>query len=120
MRCVGKITEQVAKLVGIEEAAGSMIMLGDSNIAHMRQNHPRDYQKYGCDIELILTNPHYVGKNPKDNSIEYVREYVIDGEYVKVAVRVSASGTYFARSLYVLGRNRTKNYINNGTLIQIS
>lgn len=119
MKRVGVISEKVATLVGLNGAVGSAIMLGDSNIAHMKSNHPNDYAKYGCDIELILSEPHYVGKNPKDGSIEYVREYVVNGEYVKVAVRISVSGTYFARSLYVLNRNRTQNFIKNGTLLRV-
>ena len=43
-------------------------------------------------------------------------EYFINDEYVKVAVRVSASNTYYARSLYILNPNRVKNFIAKGTL----
>jgi len=57
-----------------------------------------------------------VGMNPKDGSIEYVREFLLDGEFVKVAVRVSGSGNLYARSMYVLNRQRVQNFIDNGTL----
>ena len=83
---------------------------------HMLNKHPADYNKYGQDISQILNAPDYVGLNPSDGSIEYVKEYLINGEYVKVAVRISASGRYYARSLYVLNPNRTKNFIQKGTL----
>lgn len=95
-------------------------MLGESNVEHMKKRHPADYDKYGCDIELILSEPDYVGQNPKDSSIEYVKGYHIDGKYVKVAVRLSAKGTYFARSIYVLNNSRVTNFIAKGTLIKIS
>lgn len=52
----------------------------------MQSRHPQDYEKYGADIADILNCPDYVGKNPKDDSIEYVKEYQVDGEFVKVAV----------------------------------
>ena len=44
--------------------------------------------------------------------------FIINNEYVKVAVRISSSGIFYARSLYVLNSNRVKNFINKGTLIK--
>lgn len=41
---------------------------------------------------------------------------MIDHEHVKVAVRVSNNGLYFARSLYVLNEKRVENFIQKGTL----
>ena len=60
----------------------------------MKKSHPADFAKYGADLETILAAPDYVGQNPTDGSIEYVKEYVINGEYVKVAVRITGSGRY--------------------------
>lgn len=92
------------------------IYLGETNIDHMKRRHPADYAKYGQHVRLILSDPDYVGVNPKDNSIEYVKEFQLNGEYVKVAVRVSVSGNYFVRSLYVLNTNRVNNFISKGSL----
>ena len=44
--------------------------------------------------------------------------HIINNEYVKVAVRISYSEIFYARSLYVLNSNRVKNFINKGTLIK--
>lgn len=44
--------------------------------------------------------------------------HIINNEYVKVAVRISSSEIFYARSLYVLNSNRVKNFINKGTLIK--
>lgn len=63
-----------------------------------------------------MASPDYVGQNPTDGSIEYVKEFLLSGEYVKVAVRLSKSDRYYARSLYVLNNNRVRNYIAKGTL----
>ena len=54
-----------------------------------------------------------------DGSIEYVKQFVIDNKYVKVAVRVTTNGTYYARSLYVLNSNRVNNFIKKGSLHKI-
>lgn len=54
-----------------------------------------------------------------DGLIEYVKEFQVDGEFVKVAVRVSASNTLYARTVYVLNPNRVQSFIQKGTLKKV-
>ena len=79
----------------------------------MLSKHESDFIKYGDRITEILESPDYVGINPKDQSIEYVKEI---SEFVKVAVRVSATGVFYARSLYTLSKIHVNNYISKGAL----
>ena len=116
---VGKVSGRVAALLGAPALTGRAIYLGSSNIAHMQSSHPADYAKYGSYISQILACPDYVGENPADGSIEYVKDFQINGEFVKVAVRLSGTGTLFARSLYVLNPKRVHNFIRKGTLKKI-
>lgn len=113
---VGKLSQRVIELLGLTLSEGRSILLGESNIAHMVSRHPEDYALYGGYIPLILSMPDYVALNTKDESIEYVKEVQMDDVYVKVAVRVSARGQLFARSVYRLNTNRAKNFIEKGTL----
>ncbi len=103
-------------LLGISAPKDRTIYFSQTNLAHMKSSHPNDFAKYGKELENILKEPDYVGQNPSDGSIEYVKEFKIDSEYVKVAVRLSRSERYFARSLYVLNNNRVANFIRKGTL----
>lgn len=116
-KVVGTITDRVIQLLGLNVPSGKPVYLGNTNVQHMIARHPQDYQKYGADIEDILENPDYVGLNSKDNSIEYVKEYQINNEFVKVAVRVSLGGEFYARSLYVLNTGRTQRFIQKGKLL---
>jgi hypothetical protein len=113
---VGKLSQRVIEVLGLTLSEGRSILLGESNIAHMVSRHPEDYALYGEYIPLILSMPDYVALNTKDESIEYVKEVQMDDVYVKVAVRVSARGQLFARSVYRLNTNRAKNFIEKGTL----
>ena len=113
---VGKLSQRVIELLGLTLSEGRSILLGESNIAHMVSRHPEDYALYGEYIPLILSMPDYVALNTKDESIEYVKVVQMDDVYVKVAVRVSARGQLFARSVYRLNTNRAKNFIEKGTL----
>ena len=118
-REIGKLSARVIELLNLPLKIGQPIYLGQTNIAHMQERHLADYQKYGAHISTILSDPDYVGMNPKDNSVEYVKEFQIDGEYVKVAVRLSGNDVLYARSLYVLNRKRVENFIQKGTLKKI-
>lgn len=116
---VGEVKGDVITALGLEIPVNTPIFIGDTNIAHIKSKHPEDYAKYGQYIDVILASPDYVGVNPADDSIEYVKSILLNHEYVKVAVRVSRTGNLYVRSLYVLNPNRVKNFIANGTLKKI-
>lgn len=115
---VGKFHKNIIDALNLNILEGTNILIGETNLEHMKKSHPTDYRKYGKDISLILNEPDFVGINKKDASIEFVKEYKIDSEYVKVAVRVSAGNQYYARSIYVLNPNRVQNFIAKGTLVR--
>lgn len=112
---IGKLNKKVIELLDLNYKSEIPIILGDSNIEHMKRQHPNDYKKYGKEIEKIISNPTYVAKNPHQGSIEYIKEYKIyNNECVLVAVRISNSGNLFARTLFTM-TNRKKNiYLDKG------
>lgn len=114
-KIVGVIDKRIVDLLNLDIEPGTKIYIGDSNIEHMKNRHPNDYAKYGNDIEHILSNPDYVGIHKK-GSLEYVKEYKTDDEYVKVAVRISGHGNHYARSMYILNNERVLSFIERGTL----
>lgn len=118
MKKIGIITQEVIDKLNLACSAGTPIFLGASNIKHMKERHEYDFLIYGDDISLIIAKPDYVALN-KDKSIEYVKEYQRDNEFVKVAVKVNLSGNYFARTLFVLNSKRVQDYIDKGTLKKI-
>lgn len=115
---VGVLCQRVIELLELTLTEGQSILLGESNIAHMVSRHPEDYALYGEYIPLILSEPDYVALNEIDSSLEYVKEMQISTIYVKVAVRVSAHGQLFVRSIYHLNSNRVQNFIKKGKLKQ--
>jgi len=116
MKQVGKLDSKIITLLSLSLAPGTPIYIGQSNIQHIQNRHPADYAKYGSRIPDIISAPDYVRENPKDGSIEYVKEFQINNEFVKVAVRVSGNGVLYARSLYILNSKRVQNFIAKGTL----
>lgn len=99
---IGVFSAQLIEILELNIPAGAPIYIADSNIEHMKTFHPDDFAQYGSELSTIIANPDYVKKNAKDDSIEFTKEYYINGEYVKVAVRISTHNIYYARSMYVL------------------
>lgn len=111
---IGKINWKVIKILGLNYRQEIPIFLGDSNIEHMKRQHSMDYDKYGKDISNIVLNPTYIAKNPHQGSIEYIKEYKINNEFVLLAVRVSSSGKFFARTLFTMTERKKNIYLNKG------
>lgn len=111
---VGKLNRNVIQLLQLEFKEGLPIILGESNIEHMKRQHPEDYEKYGNDIEEIIKKPTYVARNPNQGSIEYIKEYKINNEFVLVAVRISNKGTLFAKTLFTMTERKINIYLKNG------
>jgi len=115
---IGIINKKVIKLLNLDFTKELPILLGQSNIDHMKRKHPSDFQKYGANIKEIIANPTYIAKNPNQNSIEYIKEYKIDDEFVLVAVRISSNGTMFARTLFVMTEHKKQKYLSKGYAIK--
>lgn len=71
----------------------------------------KDIGKYMKDI---LQKPTYVAKNPKQGSIEYIKEYNIDNNFILVVVRATQTGKMFARTLFVMTERKINTYLKNG------
>ena len=111
---IGKVNKKVIKILGLEYKEELPIILGDANIEHMKRQHMEDYKKYGKDISKIIENPTYIAKNPNQGSIEYIKEYKINDEFVLVAVRISNKGTMFAKTLFTMTERKKNIYLKNG------
>ncbi len=115
---VGVLKQNIIDLLSLPYKAGTPILLGQSNKEHMKKSHPHDYAIYCDDISIILDSPDFVSLS-KDGSIEYVKEFKINNDFVKIAVRISTSGALYARTLYSLNPKRVADYIAKGTLKKV-
>ena len=68
---IGKVNKKVIKLLQLEFDKEMPIIIGDTNIEHMKRQHSEDYKKYGGRISEIISQPTYIAKNPNQNSVEY-------------------------------------------------
>ena len=116
MEIIGYISPSVIKRLDLKIEPNTPIFIGGSNVEHIKNRHPYEYDKYYKDIGIIINSPDYVGLNPKDGSILFVKLYIIDGEYVRVAVKITSGGKYFAKTLHLLSTCNAERYLEKGTL----
>ena len=115
---IGVINENIIKKLKLNEAKEIPIFIGDTNIQHMKKQHPLDFEKYGNNISDIIANPTYLARNEKKKSVEYIKEYKVENDFVLVAVRVSGQGRYFARTMYVMADEKVKKYFRHNYFIK--
>ena len=103
--------------LGLSIDAGTPIYIGPTNIEHMQREHPSEYERYFVLLPRIISTPDFVGLNPKDGSIEYIKAFSTSaGQYIKLAVRISCDGFLFARSLYEIQERTVKKRAKKGML----
>lgn len=115
---VGEIDEIVIRLLNLSLKPNKPIFIGEQNLQHIKDRHPEDFEKYGEKISEILTNPDYVAKHPRKDSIEYIKVYYDEeqSDHVLVAVRATTRGINFARTLFVMSEEKVKMYEEKGAL----
>lgn len=113
---IGSFSKEVIELLELDIATGTPIYIGPSNVEHIKSRHPYEFDKYFPYLCDIISNSSYVGKNPSDDSITFVKFYQIGEEYVRVAVRVTTNGVAFVKTLHLLSTVNAERYIEKGTL----
>lgn len=113
---VGIITQNIIDLLQLSFEPGTPILLGESNIDHMRTEHPEDFAKYFDELENILKSPDFVAVHPKNGSVQFVKVF---DNLVMVGVRVSSSGALFARTLFSMSDGKIKSYKKRNALIKV-
>ena len=116
---IGYFKQNVIDALNLNIKAGTPIKFGEVNKTHIKNRHPYEYDKYLKDIDSIIAKPDYVGINPKDNSIMYVKEYKVNSEFIRVGVKVSGNNTYYAKTLHLLSSYNAEKYIDKGTLVKV-
>ena len=102
MKKIGYISQSVIKLLDLKISPDTPVFIGETNITHIKNRHPYEYEKYYKDIGMIINTPDYIGKNPKDNSLLFVKLYKTDDEYIRVAVKITSNGKCFVKTLHSL------------------
>jgi hypothetical protein len=117
---VAYISNDIISLLKLK-ISSQIILFGVSNREHIKKEHPATFAKYSQElvhtISSILQTPDFVGS--RDGAIEYIK-IMPDGEILKIAVRESKNGVFFARTLYPIQQDELNRFLAKNTLIKVS
>lgn len=117
---IGKFSKKIIDLLNLDIPDNTEIYIGNQNREHMEKKHSHDYYYYHHLLPNIIENPDYVGIEPKNNSIEYIKEVSIDPNVIiKIAIRVSSNGKYFVRTMYNISDHKIQSALNKGYLFKV-
>ena len=117
---IGKFSKKIIDLLNLDIPENTEIYIGNQNREHMEKKHSHDYYYYYHLLPNIISNPDYVGIEPKNNSIEYIKEVSIDPSVIiKIAIRVSSNGKYFVRTMYNISDHKIQSALNKGYLFKV-
>ena len=115
---IGWLSKNIIDKLNITDISiNTPIYLGPSNINHMINSHPADYNKYKNNISEIINTPDYGYLNSSDNSIELIKDFIDEGKHVRAAIRISNNKQLFLRTLFTITDNKLQNYINSKKLV---
>ena len=111
---VSYFSDYVISELQLDIVNNTPIYISDNNIQHIRENHSDAYIKYFDSLSDIISDPDYIGiAGVKSKSVEYIKSFNIDGEYVNVAVRATKNGVYYIRSMFIIEDGRINDYLKN-------
>lgn len=116
---LGVVGSAIVEKFSLNISPDTPIYIGLNNRIHMENSHREIYLTYCDRMSEIISSPDYVGINPHDNSLEYYKKFNNEVIHIKIAVRSTAIGVYFARSMYSVNDLSLNNYINSNRLKEV-
>lgn len=119
-KVIGKLNKFIIDKFELDHKEEQPIYIGEANLIHMKSEHPEDFELYGDKIVEIINNPDYIAKHPKkkNSAIEYIKVYKDENnDHVLVAVRATGNGVLFARTLFIMDKEKVERYKNKNALI---
>lgn len=96
---------------------GAPILIGPSNIKHVKDNRPEICANYLDSLPNIISSPDYIGVHPNGKSLELVKEL---DDTILVAIRLRNQSPFWVKSFYVINDTKLSNYIRSGRTIDLS
>ena len=111
---LGVVGEIIVNSFNLQISPDTPIYIGLSNRIHMENAHREIYLAYADCMQEIIASPDYVGVNPHDDSLEYYKKYGDVTLNIKLAVRPTGKGVYFAKTLYDINEHSLNSYLSKG------
>lgn len=90
MHTVGKINKDIYKCI-TEDITTDEVIITDERIAHIKERHPLDYERFYSYIPEIIETPDYILKSTKPNTAMILKEIAGEKEKFQLVLRIKTS-----------------------------
>lgn len=87
---IGKIDKNIYKCV-TEDIATDEVIITDERIAHIKERHPNDYERFYSYIPEIISNPDYIIASNKPNTATILKQITDNDEKFQLVLRIITS-----------------------------
>lgn len=87
----GRINKEIYKCI-TEEIVTDEVIITDERIAHIKERHPNDYERFCSYIPEIILHPDYIIEANKPNTGVILKEIEEHGEKFKLVLRIKVQG----------------------------
>ncbi len=90
MLTIARIDREIYSCV-TKEIATDDVVLTEERIAHIKEHHPDDYERYGHYIKQMLEEPDYIIDSESPNTAFVLKEFKEDAKQFRLILRLHTS-----------------------------
>lgn len=114
---IGELSNEIINLLNLDCKPQNIFLWGARIDEHCEKHKveyssPTAYDEAIRNIPQIISNPDYVGKNPKNGNIQYIKK-LTDLSLVGVRIITGSKGLIF-RTIFPISEGKLKSNIKNG------
>jgi hypothetical protein len=117
---LGRINRAVEKALKEDFGEEVWIYLLAEDLDKMASKWPSVYLSRISEASKIIKSPDYAAYLPKENTLYFIKEYLRDGHFQKVALAVKKEGQWHLKELYALKEEESKRLAQEGFLARVS
>lgn len=91
MRYIGKLNKALYRCV-TEDITTDEVIITEERIQHIKDRHPRDYERFMGYMPEMISDPDYIIAANKENTAVILKEIESVGEKFKLILRLKVSG----------------------------
>lgn len=90
MQYIGKINKEIYRCV-TEDIITDEVIITDTQIQHIKERHPNDYERYFKYAKEIIENPDYILEANKPNTAFLLKHIEDNGKNYEMIIRLQTS-----------------------------
>lgn len=78
------------------------MIITDERIAHIKERHPNDFERYSQHIASMLARPQYILADPVPDTAVVLKEFLENGEHFRLVLKLAVTAAETGRKNSVI------------------